>query len=89
MREQNNGGPAFPVFPPENHASVAVGMTLRDYFAAHAPDHVTNIDEWGVKDAAALIGVSVVDYSWQEHSALVIAARAYAYADAMLKARLQ
>jgi hypothetical protein len=30
------GGPAFPVFPPEAHAHVESGMTLRDYFAAAA-----------------------------------------------------
>lgn len=38
MNEQDNGGPAFPVFPETSagHASAFQGMTLRDYFAAKA-----------------------------------------------------
>lgn len=38
MNEQtnDNGGPAFPFVEPETPCNVAVGMTLRDYFAAKA-----------------------------------------------------
>lgn len=43
MSEQNNGGPAFPqnletaMMANLNPSNGALGMTLRDYFAAHAP----------------------------------------------------
>ena len=41
MTEQNNGGPAFPragYDGPDLSELSQDGMTLRDYFAAHAPE---------------------------------------------------
>jgi hypothetical protein len=32
-----NGGPAFPNITPDMNVDGGPGMTLRDYFAAHAP----------------------------------------------------
>jgi hypothetical protein len=34
MSKQNDGGPAFPL----HHVAGSDGMSLRDYFAAHAPE---------------------------------------------------
>lgn len=34
MSEIKNGGPAFPFVEPNEPCSVALGMSLRDYFAA-------------------------------------------------------
>lgn len=75
----NNGGPAFPL-PPVSHdgkvvaltEGVAQGMTLRDYFAAHAPEppHDFMRTVAGCSNALAYR----VRWSWQ-------------YADAMLSAR--
>lgn len=36
MNKINDGGPAFPFVEPDTMVNVAVGMTLRDYFAAKA-----------------------------------------------------
>lgn len=42
MSDKNTGGPAFPssnnVIISEDDIGDYVGMTLRDYFAAHAPE---------------------------------------------------
>jgi hypothetical protein len=39
VADKNNGGPAFPTdnYYDEKRYGVRDGMTLRDYFAAHAP----------------------------------------------------
>jgi hypothetical protein len=64
------GGPAFPQTPASYSADDAQGMSLRDYFAAHAP---------GVGDNMM--------WSQGESSVAIEAARAYRWADAMLKER--
>lgn len=72
------GGHAFPIFPPENHAHVHTGMTLRDYFAAKAMQ-----GDWAAQDEA--IGTyqnSIKQSSLEERAALY-----YRMADAMIKAR--
>ena len=65
----NDGGPAFPT---DHGKNVVDGMTLRDYFAAHAPepphDFMRTEAEYG--DTLAY----QVRWSWE-------------YADAMLNAR--
>lgn len=58
----NTGGPAFPVVAPNWHTK---GMTLRDYFAAHAmqgiladPDLAIGCDkvaEWAYTQADAML----------------------------------
>lgn len=67
----NTGGPAFPVFPTDNHAGVDYGMTLRDYFAAKAIPTCINL-------------AHNQDGSWDEVS---VAVAAYAVADAMIAER--
>lgn len=74
----NDGGPAFPIHPnmllPEGVGLPPIGMSLRDYFAAKA--------------MPALLAVAITARSFeQEDSVDVLAAGAYAIADAMLAAR--
>jgi hypothetical protein len=70
----NTGGPAFPV---TDDASDIPGMTLRDYFAAKAMPATMAEFEDGWKQ-----------HAYESETFLQWAAeRAYAMADAMLKAR--
>lgn len=69
MVEHQDGGPAFPRVGEWEEP----GMSLRDYFAAHAPPMT---DEWWEDSAEE-------ESHWVEAQA----AWNYAYADAMLKAR--
>jgi len=69
MSEQHDGGPAFPVKQPLS--SDALGMTLRDYFAAKAMQGLIASFET-IPDAPWLDGVAI---------------DAYSMADAMLKER--
>jgi hypothetical protein len=80
---QPNGGPAFPVvteqydhgWEKEMPKAVAPGMTLRDYFAAHAPHPYP--EEWKQQYCAR----------GYQGEAKCMADWSYDYADAMLKAR--
>lgn len=85
MREKNTGGPAFPVFivaqgvdPREIKEACknAVGLTLRDHFAAKALPPIY---------AEALRDGDVIGFgkNWMDF----VARDAFAMADAMLKAR--
>jgi len=82
MKNENTGGPAFPVigghsesFGPFGDKELTIGMSLRDYFAAKAMQSVIRID-WYNKDPR----------SYNE-MADCIATDAYIIADAMLKVR--
>ena len=81
MSERNDGGAAFPLNTANMGGSGACfpdpGMSLRDYYAAHAPDMP---DQWWL-DTKAQYGGRVGAY------AEAIAAWRYFYADAMLAAR--
>ena len=79
MTDKQTGGPAFPVqsIYIEDQETNSKGMTLRDYFAAQA---LAGNLEQGIQDDMT------IDW-WHEPSK--IAKRAYAIADAMLKAREQ
>lgn len=72
-----SGGPAFPIHPamplPPNEGIPPIGMTLRDYFAAHAP---AMTEQWWMDSGGA-----------QRHWIDAQAAFSYAHADAMMKAR--
>jgi hypothetical protein len=85
MSTINDGGPAFPATSwTEDGEFLGAnnGMTLRDYFAAAA---LAGGLEQGVEnDIASAIGP---DHDSWWHPANKIARRAYAVADAMLKAR--
>lgn len=74
MSNVNNGGPAFPY-----HDSYRSGMSLRDYFAAHAP---ITLDD--ARDAMESMGRT--SYTWEEliHT---LAQMRFGYADDMLKER--
>ena len=70
----NTGGPAFPTTKPlDSWGDPNQGMTLRDYFAAKAMPLVPKQNCYNMKD--------------NEPHETYIARRAYALADAMLKAR--
>lgn len=74
MDYSNKGGPAFPhPSPPESWGDPRCGMTLRDWFAGHAPE----MPEQWLQDTLAEGG----------HLLEALAAWNYSYADAMLAAR--
>lgn len=72
MSNQPNGGSAFPV--PGVTGNLCRGMTLRDYFAAHAS--MDDAHRW----------VSIYNSNGQS---ITYEEAKYAYADAMLKAKNQ
>ena len=67
----NTGGPAFPVPSLVHNGHISHGMTLRDYFAAKAMQAIT----------PSFANENILN------PAEAIADKAYALADAMLKAR--
>ncbi len=68
----NDGGPAFPIGDQSLHP-LMIGMSLRDYFAAHAMIALHCSDERGG--------------AWEDSNADWCAKNAYKLADAMLKVR--
>lgn len=75
----DDGGPAFPTSEEHGFNSGAPGMTLRDYFAAHAPIGVADANEAFYREHGRNARTSeMLD---------VLARLRIAYADAMLKAR--
>ena len=74
---KDTGGPAFPIFPETGggHAAAFHGMTLRDYFAARAPEPSQH---WKVNYARK--------HGYRGDVEL-LADWGYEYADALLKAR--
>jgi hypothetical protein len=84
----NDGGPAFPHAAQAPEWNGCAGMTLRDYFAAHAPtgdDGVTTPQT--IKELEEFIGIPSGTYKWLVHWPIVVAKARYAYADAMLRER--
>ncbi|WZB76782.1 hypothetical protein WJ972_15565 [Achromobacter insuavis] len=75
MSTINDGGPAFPFVEPDTMVNVAVGMTLRDYFAAKAMQGW--LSSYGPDDK----------HPASAGDAVFVARRSYAMADAMLTAR--
>mgnify|MGYP003505659599 FL=1 len=74
MTAKNDGGPAFPVYDDHGQYVNGGGMTLRDYFAAKAMHQ--------------FLARSVLPPEFDASELfLMVAARAYEMADAMLKAR--
>jgi hypothetical protein len=80
--QTNNGGPAFPVSfaiaskrGPTHDALPSGGMTLRDYFATHAPaPPLWWVAQYGDTRTLMEHGRLIADWNWT-------------YADAMLAAR--
>lgn len=84
MSTINDGGPAFPESISDD--GPWGGMTLRDYFAAKAM--ILQADEGiSVEAISEVIGIDRSQHDWQTHWPMYVANRAYAIADAMLKAR--
>lgn len=83
---KKDGGPAFPNIASDERVGVYVGdkgMSLRDYFAAHAPDCLMNGD-LALPDICMLLGVSEKEYDWKFHWPKAVAEIRYRYADAMI-----
>ena len=81
----NDGGPAFPEFMGD-HMEPKRGMTLRDYFAAHAPAMPSDLAALAKEHA----DTDNPDKTHGEKCDVLLSIRAewnYRYADAMLKAR--
>lgn len=81
MAEQNDGGPAFPhTVQMEGYDRVWVaGMSLRDWFAGNVASSLS-------VGCSGMLGSEFSAYAKGDCNA-VIAERAYALADAMLRAR--
>lgn len=80
MRNDKTGGPAFPTVDANDFQDYGTrGMTLRDYFAAKALPVCLEMGH-------ALAAHRGTDLSREEFK-VVLAGDAYAWADAMLKAR--
>jgi len=74
---EHDGGPAYPAWSTEEPFFIQGGMTLRDYFAAHATE----------SDISALVFSRELEaMSPEEYIAARCAAR-YQHADAMLRER--
>lgn len=93
MSEKPNGGTAFPTMPiysgDDEVVKASGGMSLRDYFAAHAPQHRVEFD--GPDQLLEFLGTKNVSPGGLEgkarDAARVQAKLAYIYADAMIKER--
>lgn len=85
MTEKNTGGPAFPpMHDPDTHQS---GMTLRDYFAAHAPSVPNDFDIKCI-EAVGQTGVDKFEViRAKERDAEQLVRWRWHYADAMIRAR--
>lgn len=85
-----NGGPAFPLPLGTMNASEpeqSGGMSLRDYFSAHAPQEELAIPGTA-QDCANRLGITVQEYA-KDYGAWyrILAQEKYRYADAMLAER--
>jgi len=72
--KKNDGGPAYPIVCNSDPVLIlhSSGMSLRDYFASHAPE----MEEQFFKDSPK-----------KEHITATISVWNYIYADAMIKER--
>lgn len=83
--KKNDGGPAFPLQVTENWKQFASGMSLRDHFAGLA---MGGIIQWQNTEAGCIMIKAAMDTDGSDPDD-AIGQMAYAYADAMLKAREQ
>ena len=82
MNNQNTGGPAFPTPRYERNDMYSLGMTLHDYFAAHAPITLTDAVEFLDTYGGEVTG------PWPPQKVLrTLADLRVEYADSMLQAR--
>lgn len=61
-------------------------VSLRDYFATHAPASEIVVPDT-IQDCAMYLGIDPRDYNGDQHYPRVVARARYAYADAMLAER--
>lgn len=91
MNKINTGGPAFPLVydePPENVRNVYQGMTLRDYFAAHASEEdIKHAMRFVQPVEAILSGPNGHKEVIQQHPTNARQVARYIVADQMLEAR--
>jgi hypothetical protein len=82
MSNKKTGGPAFPTPRYERGDMYSLGMTLRDYFAAHSPITLTDAVEFLDTYGGEVTG------PWPPKEVLrTLADLRIEYANAMLKAR--
>lgn len=80
MSKENNGGPVFPTtFENFKLTQSGTGISMRDYFAAHAPITLEDAKK-------ALVAIGEIDALGSEQLKLLADMR-FSYADTMLKAR--
>jgi hypothetical protein len=97
MSKINDGGPAFPSkmlvnrFATKETAQQLIGadgMTVRDWFAGHAPTlEIEAIIGGSVSSVSEFIGIAINDYNYQLHYLQACTKARYQWADAMLIAR--
>ena len=85
----NDGGPAFPTVDANRDEDYGTrGMTLRDYYIAHAPaQEIEAITPDTIEACAAFIGIEAKDYKGGVHYIKCLAKSRVIWADAMLEAR--
>lgn len=88
---KDDGQPAFPVFnDPSSRefmcgALTHGGMTLRQYYAAHAPaQEINNELPLTAGECARFLGMEPKDYDGEKHYFLVLAKSRHNWADAMI-----
>lgn len=92
MSEKKTGGPAFPCEFDMNTSGVEqyAGLSVRDYFAAHAPVEALDLPRETAADVRAYLNESSrygeMPANWKHR---VQAKARYRYADAMLRARAE
>lgn len=90
--QHNDGWPAFPIaFQHRNESDGVIeqrwpGLSLRDYFAAHASHEDIGAPDT-VGGCAKLLGIPPSEYDETVDWVRVVAKARYQYADAMLRAR--
>ena len=90
---KDNGGPAFPrlgVYPNDDKPigmSAEGGMTIRDYFAVHAPaEEIDAMSPQDTKQCAEFLGIEAGTYKHNMWP-IVLAKLRYQCADAMIEER--
>lgn len=87
MSTEKDGGPAFPLYH-HGAAPNSLGMSLRDYFIAHAPaKEVADLIPDTVGEIAEWLGMASFNYDGSKHWVLALAKARRIWADAMIAER--
>lgn len=86
MTKFDDGGPAFPRSA-SGYTVSQDGMTLWDYFAAHAPDDIKEAIPGTATNCSRELGIADTEYRYQEHYPILLAIASCRYADAMIAER--